>query len=170
MTHTKDMLDLWERSDFNQALADYVNKYRVMSIMDGESGDIQRIDYELERDKRITKDVCRKIYKELISDKIKLQNSVSKEDYIISVNVIDYGEKIKAKVEWETDGESKLNDIECDKSNFVHELVYKIQNTVKGINTQRNVDVYLRRSRNRKVRMAMEYLALTKKNVYLIYR
>lgn len=168
-THPKDMLSLWEKSNFNQALADYVNKYKAMRITNGEANDLQKEEYELKNE--ITKDVCRKIYRELVQDRIRAKRDISDDiDWIISINVISCGKKITVEIQWVTVGEERKIELEYPKENFVHGIVYKMQNIIGGVLSGKDNynKVYLKRCSNRKVCLAMEYIAMTNNKVYLI--
>lgn len=164
----KNILDIWEQNNFNQALADYVNENRYFITYNKSISELES-SYELKRNKEITKDVCRKKYEELVSEKIVQFDKVARSDYIMFVEeVVKRKEKIQAKIKWEIDGGENEITINVDSGCFVHELVYKIQKIIAGMNRISKVNVYLQRSGNRKVCKAMEYLAITKENVYLI--
>ena len=170
-THFKDLLDLWEVSNFNQALAEYVNKYKGMIIANGDSSDLQKRYYELPLEKEISKDVCRKIYREFVDDRIKPKVIVNEDvDCIISVRFIEGRENAKAEIRWTTVGEDRKMEFECSKERLVHGMVFKMQNVIGGLLSDKKSQrkVYLQRSNNRKVRLAMEYISLVNDKVYLL--
>lgn len=168
-THLKDMLDLWEKSNFNQALADYINKYRWFQVKNGDNNVVQKGDYILNNE--VTKDVCRKIYREMLYERIKKSRNINVDtDWIFSVDIIKENGETNANIKCVTLGVEKVAEIKCTKGRMVHELVYKMQNIIAGLlsvkGTQSNV--FLQRSNNRKVRLAMEYLALVNSRVFLL--
>lgn len=171
MTHNKDMLDLWERSDFNQALADYVNTYRGMIIKNDVSNDLQNGFYELEHDGEISKDVCRKIYGELVDKRVKSLKFFDEErDCIISVNIVSSKEITKVIISCEIGNDTRYIKFECENDKLVHKIVGRIQNLIGGLRKSdvKERKVYLERSEKRKVQLAMEYLALSDEAVYLL--
>lgn len=168
-THLKDMLDLWEKTNFNQALADYINKYRSFQVKNGNANVVQKGEYILNNE--VTKDVCRKIYREMLDERIKKLRNINEDtDWIFSVDVIKDKGETNAKIKCVTLGVDRVAEISCTKERMVHELVYKMQNIISGLLSVKGSqsNIFLQRSNNRKVRLAMEYLSLVNVRVFLV--
>lgn len=168
-SYPEDMLNIWEKINFNQELADYVNKYRKFQVKIKDGNVVRKEDYFL--DNEVTKDVCRKIYREMVHERIRKSRNINEDtDWIFSADITKEKNKTKVKIEWETVGEYRKTEIVCTEGHIVHEMVYKIQNIIGGLLSVKGSSskMYLKRSSNRKVRLAMEYLSLTNEKVFLL--
>lgn len=168
-SHPKDMLNIWEKINFNQALADYVNNCRRIQVRINDNNVVRKGDYIL--DNEVTKDVCRKIYREMVHERIKNTRYINDDtDWIFSADIIKRKGETNIEIKWVTVGEERETTIKYIKEHIVHEMVYKIQNIIGGILSVKGSSskIYLRRSSKRKLRLAMEYLSLTNDKVFLL--
>lgn len=169
-THLRDLQEMCENKNFIEALTTYVNKYRRMLISDGKDENLQKADYELERETDITKDVCRKAYYELVQSRTKSWDSVKPSKVVVlKAEVIEKAENIKVLISIEN-AEGKDTIIESSKSSMVHELVTKLRQIIGGLLS--GVDgyesVYLHATGNRKICRAMECIALGNERIFLL--
>jgi len=180
-THLKDWLKLCESNKFNEALAEYVNTYRRILISNGNGETIQKGAYELERKTELTKDVCRKIYASLVqSRKSDWKNAIS-EGIVIRADVIETSKTtVKVLFQWgdynegdemigyNVSGNPKV--LEFNKTTLVHDVVVYIQKTIGGFSAKHFYweKVFLHNVGNRKIGLAMGYVALNNEKVFLL--
>ncbi len=179
-THPKDWLNLCECNNPNEALAEYVNKYRGMAITNGIGEGLQREGYELERKEKITKDVCRKIYDSLIQTRKCDWRSAIPGGIVIRAEVVEQTRvTVKVLFKWgdfqngnDRSGYSMCSEdkvLEFNKKTMVHKVAYYIQNTIGGFSSKYSCwQVYLYNVGSRKIGRAMEYIALNNEKVFLL--
>lgn len=163
-------LERCESSNYNVALTEYVNAYKGMMIYFGKKESLNRADYELERNKDISKDVCRKVYDELVRSRLRGWDTVtSKTTVVIRAEVIENFDNVKVLITTENT-DQKVTILECNRNSMVHELVKKLGNIIGGLLS--GIDtckyVYLQCDSNRKINLAMEYIALCNERVFLL--
>ena len=168
-THIQDWKNMCESNKPNEALTEYVNKYRRMIIYYHKDKGFNKADYELKRETAISKEVCRKTYDELVSSRTKGWGDVTCKDVIIRTEVIDNSDKLKVRITVENLGR-KDSTLECNRDRIVHELVAKLSKIIGGLIS--GIDgcdyVYLHGSSNRKINLAMECIALSNERVFLL--
>lgn len=169
-TRRRDWLNMCENNNFNEVLAEYVNKHKKRKIANGEGTNIQKEEYELNRETEITKDVCRKAYDELVASRVSGWDEVKQnKGVVITAEVIEKAETVKVKVKWHGE-EEQIRILECSKDYMVHELVAKLRTIIGGLLSSSDCreKVYLLATGNRKICLAMEYIALGNEKVYLL--
>ena len=180
-THLKDWLKLCECNNPNEALAEYVNKYRRMVITNGNGENLQKEDYELERKTELTKDVCRKIYDSLVQTRKSDWKSAISEGIVIRAEVTENTKTtVKVLFQWgdyndgdETIGYNVMGKnkvLEFNKKTMVHDVAVYLQNTIGGFSAKHFYweKVFLYNVGNRKIGLAMEYVALNNEKVFLL--
>lgn len=176
----KDLLDIWEHDDYNQALADYINSNSVVFKKDGVEYSVTESKEEADKRKELSKDRCRKIYRELLNEKVrffseeniraKLKSS-SGGVFFLSVRAEeDKGTSMMTvSIQWEDWEKKQEKMFSCDSARLVHAIVERIQNIIGGWKkTKERFDVYLHTNQEGKVRRALEYLALSNENVLIV--
>lgn len=176
----KDLLDIWEHDDYNQALADYINSNSVVFKKDGVEYSVTESKEEADKRKELSKDRCRKIYRELLNEKVrffseeniraKLESS-SGGVYFLSVSVEEDKETstMNVLIQWKDWEKGKEKKFTCQKTRLVHAIIERIHRIIGGWKkAEERFDVYLHTNQEGKVRRALEYLALSNENVLIV--
>jgi len=198
--YRKNMLSIWEENDFNQALADYINGYYRLAIDNSISTESEEENEIFERNtkrikkerywmtvdvdgkdvhKIISKDVCRKVYRDYLKKKvgyISLHKAEKRacgggdKTFLVSVKIrSEEGTTTVVEFQWKNWFVEKSKCVECDKANLVHEVVKQIQNMLGGWSTkERYREIYLQADQNRKLRHAIEYVAMSYDDIFLV--
>ena len=169
-THLWDLQDMCEHNNFIEVLTAYVNKYRRMMISHGKDEDMQKADYILKREKDISKDVCRKVYDELVQSRSRGRDTVKLSKVaVLKAEVIEKAEKVKILISVEN-AERADTIIESSKSSMVHELATKLRQIIGGLlsGVDGYENVYLLGTDNRKICHTMECIALGNERVFLL--
>lgn len=169
-THLRDLQDMCEHNNFIEVLTAYVNKYRRMMISHGKDEDMQKADYILKREKDISKDVCRKVYDELVQSRSRGRDTVKLSKVaVLKAEVIEKAEKVKILISVEN-AERADTIIESSKSSMVHELATKLRQIIGGLlsGVDGYENVYLLGTDNRKICHTMECIALGNERVFLL--
>lgn len=173
LKNLKTWLDLCECDKPNEALTKYINEHRSMKITNGEKEGLCEADYTLNSKTEFTKDACRKMYDDLVRRR-KRDWVESNGCAVISAEVIENAETVKVHIKWrekrecETIGKEHI--LECYKNEMVHKVVLEILLIFGGLTSGPfgRTRVYLYDVGNRKVNLAMEYVALIKDRVFLL--
>ena len=169
--HLRDWMNICESNKPNEALAEYVNKYRRMIIYYGKEESLNKADYVLDRNNDVSKDVCRKAYDELVNSRLRDWETINyKMDAVIKTEVINNSEEVKVRITTINDEDESVRIVVCSKQTMVHELVKKLGNIIGGLLSGSDTCkcVYLISDSNRKVNLAMEYIALNNERVFLL--
>ncbi len=175
----KDLLDIWEHDDYNQALADYINSNSVVFKKDGVEYFVTE-SKNADKRKELSKDRCRKIYRDFLNEKVsylseeyirkKLQDS-SGGVYFLSVSAEEAKgtSMMTVSIQWEDWEKKQEKMFSCDSARLVHAIVEKIQNIIGGWKkSKERFNLYLHTSQEGKVCKALEYLALGNENIKMV--
>lgn len=186
------MLNILETDDYTVQLADFINKYTQQRLL---NEIISKRETYIMENKEFSPDVCRKIFKELLNEKISYKTfstdkEINENDITFNISSLTF---LKGKYSYSLityyDYDNVIEEnITCLKGELVHNIVQNIHRRIGGHqrlgthtsqekdspqkqpteNKTITRDIYLSTdSKHRKIQRAFQYLAFDKPNFHI---